>query len=202
MSTALPLFLGFGLGLRHATDADHLAAIGTLLHREPTPLRAARLAAVWGLGHSLTFLGLGLVVVLFGVRVPPSFERATEGAVAAMLVVLGALTLVRARRAGGGGSATWRPLLVGVTHGLAGSAGIAIVALTTVPTTAGALGYLASFGVGTVLGMMTLTTLVALPIRWSVRRRGEVPRLVVSLAAAGSIALGLGLGATVLFGVR
>ncbi len=201
MSAALPLFLGFGLGLRHATDADHLAAIGTLLHREPTPLRAARLAAVWGLGHSLTFLGLGLVVVLFGVRVPPSFERATEGAVAAMLVVLGALTLVRARRAGGGG-ATWRPLLVGVTHGLAGSAGIAIVALTTVPTTAGALGYLACFGVGTVLGMMALTTLVALPIRWSVHRRGEVPRLVVSLAAAGSIALGVGLGAAALLGVR
>lgn len=202
MSAALPLFLGFGLGLRHATDADHLAAIGTLLHREPTPLRAARLAAVWGLGHSLTFLGLGLVVVLFGVRVPPSFERATEGAVAAMLVGLGALTLLRARRGTPGGGATWRPLLVGVTHGLAGSAGIGIVALTTVPTTAGAIGYLALFGAGTVLGMMALTAVVALPMRWSVRRSGEVPRLVVTLAAAGSVALGLGLAALLLFGAR
>ena len=202
VSAALPLFLGFGLGLRHATDADHLAAIGTLLDREPTPRRAARLAAVWGLGHSLTFLGLGLIVVLFGVRVPPSFERATEGAVAAMLIGLGALTLVRVRRGRAGGGTTWRPLLVGVTHGLAGSAGIAIVALTAVPTTAGAIGYLAFFGAGTVLGMMTLTALIAFPMRWSVRRRGDVPRIVVTLAALGSIALGVGLAAAALFGAR
>jgi hypothetical protein len=200
MSAALPLLLGFGLGLRHATDADHLAAIGTLLHREPTPLRAARLAAIWGLGHSLTFLGL--VVVVLGVGVPPSFERATDGAVAAMLVGLGAFTLLRARRGRAGGGATWRPLLVGVTHGLAGSAGIAIVALTTVPTTAGALGYLALFGAGTVVGMTTLTALVALPMGWTVRRGGEVPRLVVSLAGGCSIALGLGLAASVLVGAR
>lgn len=200
MSSLLPLFIGFGLGLRHATDADHLVAIGTLLHREPTPLRAARLAAVWGLGHSLTFLGLGLVVVLLHVRVPVSFERTTEGMVAAMLIGLGAWTLVRARVDRAGERATLRPLLVGVTHGLAGSAAIGLVALTAVPTTAGALGYLALFAAGTVLGMMALTVVVALPMRWSVRRYGDVPRFVVTLAAASSIALGLVLCVAILGG--
>lgn len=202
MNATLPLVIGFGLGLRHATDADHLVAVGTLLHREPTPLRAARLAAVRGFGHSLTFLGLGLVVVVLGVRVPASFERATEGVVAAMLIGLGVWTLLAPRFGRPARRAAWRPLLVGVTHGLAGSAAIGIVALTTVPTIAGALGYLVLFGAGTVLGMIALTVTLALPMGWSMRRYGEVPRLVVTLAATCSIALGLFLVAALLWGAH
>lgn len=68
------LVLGFTLGLRHATDADHVVALGTLLDRAPNLARAAGIAALWGLGHTLTLCGVGLSMVLFDARLPGGFS--------------------------------------------------------------------------------------------------------------------------------
>ena len=198
MTLGWALLLGIGLGLRHATDADHVVAVGTMLHRESSPLRAARLAALWGAGHSLTFLALGLLVVLTGVRLPPVFDRAAEGLVGAMLVGLGAWTLLRILRRNPAGKLRWRPVAVGVVHGLAGSAAIALLALAAIPTRAGALLYLGVFCVGTVMGMMLLTAAMAWGLGWSQRRHGDAPRPLLVAVSLASVALGIVVGARAL----
>jgi len=194
MTIGWAFVLGLGLGLRHATDADHVVAIGTMLHREASALRAARLAALWGLGHTMTFLVLGLLVVLAELRFPPAFDRMAEGLVAMMLVALGAWTIVRTLRPGIARKLSWRPLAVGVVHGLAGSAAVALLALATIPTRAGALAYLALFGVGTVAGMVILTVVLAWPLGWSQRRYGQVPRGLTVAVSLASVAFGVVVG--------
>lgn len=195
------LILGFGLGLRHASDADHLVVVTTLIQRSPGAASAVRVAALWGLGHTTTFLSLGLPLICFGLHVPPRFEQATELLVALMLLAFGIwhlgsralvsrspLAQAHSRR-----RITVRPLLVGLVHGLAGSAGIALVAGTTIPVRSWAVAYLLLYGVGTIAGMVLLTVLIAPPLAWTQRAPGWGRRL--SLLAA---LLNLGLGATFL----
>jgi nickel/cobalt transporter (NicO) family protein len=191
------LVLGLGLGLRHATDADHVAAVSAMLQREPGALRAVRVAVFWGLGHTISFSTLAVLILLAGLRVPESFERAVELLVAAMLVGLGAWHLAR-----GPGPvtakppvSTARPLAVGLVHGLAGSAAVAIVATTTAGSPVWAALYLALFGVGTITGMALLTAALSWPIGWSVRQDRH-PELcwLRRLPGALSVALGVFLG--------
>jgi nickel/cobalt exporter len=193
------LLLGFGLGLRHATDPDHVVAIGTLLDGRASAGRAARLAALWGFGHTLTLILVGMLVGVAEVRVPPNFERAGEGVVAAMLVALGCRALFRLRSGNAPRGVGLRPLFIGIVHGLGGSAGVALLALTAIPSTLGALGYLILFGVGTVAGMMLLTMLLSLPLGWSLRARGGVRRITVLAAGTLSVVLGIALGARVAY---
>ena len=197
MTLTWALLLGFGLGLRHATDADHVVAVGTLLRHDASPVRAARVAVLWGLGHTLTFFGLGILIVAAGVRVPLRFERVGEGVVAAMLIGLGTLALRRSQASPAAGVGL-RPVFIGVVHGLAGSAGIALLALATIPSTLGALVYLALFGVGTVAGMVLLTAFLSFPLGSMTRTRKGTPRLAVLVAAVMSIGLGASLGYHVL----
>lgn len=164
------LLLGIGLGLRHAADADHVVVVSALVQREPGVWRAARIAALWGAGHTVAFLALGLLIVLAGVRLPESFEHGAELLVALMLVGLGIWHLVRSRGTDSGESPPWvagasaRPLLIGLVHGLAGSAGIALLAATTIGSRPLAAAYLGLVALGTVIGMVALTVLMSLPI--------------------------------------
>ena len=197
MTLGWAILLGLGLGLRHATDADHVVAIGTLLHREASPLRAARLAALWGLGHTLTFVALGLLIVVADMRVQPAFDRLAEGTVAVMLIGLGGWSIARAWRREVQSTLRWRPVVIGVVHGLGGSAAVALLALTTIGSRAGALLYLAVFCAGTVLGMMCLTVVLALPLGWSQQRYGDVPRTLVLAVSLASVAFGVAVGVRV-----
>ena len=158
------------LGIRHAADADHLVAIGALLQRDPGPWRAARVAALWALGHSASFLAVGVPVVLSGLQLPRSLELGAELLVAAMLITLGVGHLQRSRR--GDASAAppraSRPVVIGVIHGLAGSAGIALIAATTIDSAAWAVVYLTVFAIGTVLGMVAATVILSWPLAWTI----------------------------------
>lgn len=191
------LLMGVGLGFRHATDADHVAVVATLLERQPGPVRAAKVAALWGLGHSAAFFGIGLPVVLTGARIPPGLERAAELLVAAMLITLGLVHLRRARhvpaasRRDAGSSGSTRLVAVGLVHGLSGSAGIAILATTAIASRPMAVAYLGLFGLGTVLGMIALTMALSWPIGWALRRPGLAPRLTTATASLLSLGLGL-----------
>ncbi|KYF56661.1 hypothetical protein BE08_15110 [Sorangium cellulosum] len=204
MTGVSALLLGLGLGLRHAADADHLVAITTLLQRERGPRRAALVAALWGLGHSAAFLGVGLLVVLVGLRVPAQLERAAELLVAFMLIALGVWHLVRPQRrapaSGGDAAAHARSIVVGVVHGLSGSAGIALLATTTIPSRLWAAAYLALFGLGTVAGMIALTVVLSWPIGWTLSREGAARRASIVAAALLGIATGAAVGAGALFG--
>lgn len=162
-----PLLLGLLLGVRHASDADHVATIAALVVGRTNVLGALRAAVLWGLGHSLTFLSVGLAIVVFGLHVPENFEAAVEAAIAVSLIVLGTLQLRRVRRtqlevAQPHGS---RPLLLGTLHGLAGSAAVALLALTTIASRQAAFLYMVLFALGTIASMAAIT----LALAWSFR---------------------------------
>jgi nickel/cobalt transporter (NicO) family protein len=194
------LLLGIGLGLRHATDADHVVVVSALVQREPGVWKAARVAALWGAGHTVAFLALGLLIVLAEVRIPEALERGAELLVALMLIGFGIWHLVCPRGTDRGesvpsvASASVRPMLIGLVHGLAGSAGIALLAATTIASRPLAVAYLGVVAVGTVIGMVTLTVLMSRPIAWTMRREG---RLRTSIAVVAAV-LSMGLGAAVL----
>ena len=203
MSLLLALVVGFALGLRHATDADHLAAIGAMLRVDPGLRGAVRTGALWGLGHSLTVLLVGLIMVTAGLRFSPAAVRSTELLVAAMLVGLGVANL---RRAPPGAASPpparsrWRPVLVGLVHGLAGSAATTLLALTTIREPRGAIAYLALFGVGTVVGMMALTAALAGSLAATARRSARLHDLIHAAASVVSVAVGSAVAAEALSG--
>jgi high-affinity nickel-transport protein len=201
------LALGFVLGMRHATDSDHVLAVSTIVSRARTPLAALWVGALWGLGHSATILTVGGAIVLFGWVIPPRLGLSMEMSVAVMLVVLGVINLSGAissiRRTAHGHEhpaeppesaaprGKLRPLLVGVVHGLAGSAAVALLVLATIKTATTALLYLAIFALGTVAGMMLLTLLMSLPISALSRRFPKAEVSLSRVAGVASIAFGL-----------
>jgi high-affinity nickel permease len=203
MTLIAVLVLGFFLGMRHATDADHVIAVTTIVGRKRTTRAALAVGALWGLGHSVTLLVVGSAIVLFGVVIPPRLGLSMEMSVAVMLIVLGAMNLSGAlrsidRAAHDAPSAAeleerhaLRPVVIGVVHGLAGSAAVALLVLATIREAAWAVFYLAVFGIGTVAGMMLLTTAMAMPIAAASRRFGSVERRLAHATGVLSIAFGL-----------
>ncbi|MEY4512343.1 MAG: hypothetical protein RLZZ450_4465, partial [Pseudomonadota bacterium] len=182
---ASPLLLGLLLGVRHAGDADHVATIATVVVGRTHLLGAIRTAILWGLGHSLTFFAVGLAIVLFDLHLPPQFETGVDLAIALSLLALGGIQLVRARRNQVLQEAPHasRPLLLGSLHGLAGSAGVALLALAAIQTKHQALLYLVLFAVGTMTGMAAITFLLA----WSFRVSASSAWLRRSLVLAAGI---------------
>ena len=199
------LALGLFLGMRHATDADHVVAVTTIVSKQRSIRGAAILGALWGVGHTLTIVLVGGAIVLFGVVIPPRVGLSMELGVAVMLVVLGGANLVGAVRRiddvahgglrehthallpGGG----LRSMVVGVVHGLAGSAAIALLVLATIRDARFAVLYLLVFGFGTVLGMMLLTSAMVAPLAVASRKVEGLPRLMGRLTGVASVVLGL-----------
>jgi len=192
------LLIGFGLGLRHAIDPDHVVVVSALARDEASAWRSVRVAALWGAGHTASLLGVGLLIVLAGVRLPALFERVAELLVAALLIGLGLWTLARSRsnapaspaRHRTSGSAA-RSFAVGVVHGLAGSAAIVLLATTSLASPWISAAYLGLFGLGTIMGMVALTLAMAWPLHWTTRRGGRIERSVDVIAGALSLALGV-----------
>ncbi len=222
------IFLGFLLGVRHATDPDHVIAVATIVSRERRVWSSAVIGILWGIGHTLTIVLVGGALILFSAVIPPRVGLTMELAVAVMLILLGVLNLTGImrwmtetfahihRRPHGHGpeahahgqdeppegwldrkfgrlgvSQVLRPPIVGVVHGLAGSAGVALLVLTTIRSPLWAIGYLLVFGVGTIVGMMLITLALALPFAYTARR---LPRINQSLGvAAGVLSLVFGL---------
>ncbi len=188
--------LGFLLGLRHATDADHVVAVTTIVSRENTLARAARVGALWGLGHSITLFVVGGAIVLFRLVIPPRIGLGLEFGVALMLILLGFNNLrggATPHSHDGDAIATGpglRPVVIGVVHGLAGSAAIALLVLATIRETGWALAYLAVFGVGTIAGMMVVTSLLAAPALYAGKRVVRFQRGIRLAAGALSLIFG------------
>ena len=187
--------LGFLLGLRHATDADHVVAVTTIVARERTLRRATWIGALWGIGHTLTVFLVGGVIVAFRLVIPPRLGLALEFGVAIMLILLG-FTNLRADAGTNGHSHTHefdhrRPLMIGTVHGLAGSAAVAILVLAAIPQTLWALAYLLVFGVGTIAGMMLVTVIIAAPAMYASERVARLHGGIRLAAGALSIVFGL-----------
>ena len=180
--------LGALLGLRHATDADHVVAVTAIVARERSLGRAAGIGALWGIGHTLTLLVVGGAIVTFRLVIPPRIGLGLEFSVALMLIVLG-FTNLRARD--DAPRATIRPFLVGLVHGLAGSAAVALLVLATIRGTLEALVYLFVFGLGTIAGMMAVTMLLAAPAMYAGARVTRFQQRIRFAAGALSIAFGV-----------
>lgn len=235
--------LGFFLGMRHATDPDHVIAVTTIVSRQRSLGHAALIGVFWGLGHTITILGVGSAIILFGLVIPPRIGLSMELSVGLMLVLLGVLNLSGIMRwisetltpfgshpqehphehgyyvhshlhvtgireasdAGDSLPLNWtehafhrlglyqiiRPLVVGVVHGLAGSAAVALLVLTTIRVPSWAVFYLLVFGVGTVAGMMLITAVIAVPFKFSKSRFVRLNRGMG--LASGLVSLGFGL---------
>jgi ABC-type nickel/cobalt efflux system permease component RcnA len=235
--------LGFFLGMRHATDPDHVIAVTTIVSRQRSIRQAALIGVLWGLGHTITILIVGSAIVLFGIVIPARVGLTMEFSVGLMLILLGILNLsgmmrritetVTPPRAGhhshphGHGDyihshphghspekhghsedATpvgWmdrifgrmgfyqivRPLVVGIVHGLAGSAAVSLLVLTTIRVPSWAVVYLLVFGIGTVAGMMLITAAIAAPFALCESRFARLNRGLGLVAGVVSLAFGL-----------
>lgn len=213
------LALGFVLGLRHALDVDHLAAVATVLTQRPSWRASGTIGFSWGLGHTVVLLLVGGVVLVLRVPIPDPFALAAEFGVGLMLVLLGGMLGVRlvrerwhvhshdhagerhvhlhthARVEDHGHVHGWRdsvrPFFIGGAHGLAGSAALLWVVLSSSRSVWEGLAYIAVFGVGSILGMMLVGIGVSLPVLWSWNLGGPIFRTVQGLASLGSVAVGL-----------
>lgn len=163
-SILIVLLVATLLGLRHATDPDHIAAITTLVAsgQEQARRRAAALGAWWGLGHAVTLVAFGVPILLFEAYLPESFQRGAESAVGALIVYLAVRLLVRHRhRREHGRHQIRRPLAafgIGLVHGLGGSAGVGVLLLAAIPSTALAVAALVVLAVFTGVSMTVVTT--------------------------------------------
>ena len=208
--------LGSLLGMRHALEPDHLAAVTTLVSRERSSLRAALLGAWWGIGHTLALLVVGASLVVVRAELPPQVSDAFELAVAAMLVALGLRSIRIAAQQGPGGPrhlhrhglivhshaavpahvhiGSWtfarRPLLIGAIHGLAGSGALTALVLATLPTTAARLMYVLLFGIGSTLSMAALSGVLG----WPLARLGSHHGVTRGISlAVGVLSIGIGI---------
>jgi len=150
------------LGMRHATDPDHVIAVTTIVTSERSLSKAARIGALWGLGHSLTILVVGGAIIVFKVAFSVRLGLSMEFTVAIMLIVLGLLNLSSVSTRSTTVSPA-RPVLIGVVHGLAGSAGAALLLVPLIDDPRFAALYLLVFGLGTVAGMSLVTFAIAAP---------------------------------------
>jgi hypothetical protein len=162
------------LGLRHATDPDHLAAVTTMIAsgRERASKQAARLGFTWGLGHATSLFAFGLPVVLYSAYLPETLQRAAETSVGLLIVVLGALLLVRWRRGfpAGRTRSGLQAYGIGLVHGVGGTAGVGLLLLATIDSAPVAVGALVIFALCTAASMTVLSTGFGLALsRCSVR---------------------------------
>lgn len=201
MSALSILFIGLMLGVQHATEADHLAAVATLATRQAGWRQALRQGAFWGLGHTLTLLAFAGVVLALGRVIPTIVERLLETGVGMMLVLLGADVLRRQWRdrvrfhrrrhaQARSGRWPWRALAVGMMHGLAGSAALVLLSLQASPALPLGLGYVALFGLGSIAGMAMLSVVIAAPMRVSARHLSRVHRVLQAGVGLFSCVLG------------
>jgi len=214
------LGLGFVLGLRHALDPDHVVAVSTIVSESRSIGRSSLVGTFWGLGHTAALLAAGIAVIGLKLNIPRHAAQWMESAVAGMLILLGLKAVRTAFRgwrvhrhvhvhdrrehahfhvhAAGEPAHNHRhllsfgtqPFLVGLVHGFAGSAGLMILVLGTIPSAIAGLAYIAMFGLGSTGGMLLMSSLISLPFVWTARRFELFTQGLQFLVGFGSILFG------------
>ncbi len=201
--------LGSLLGIRHAFEPDHLAAMSTLVTGERSSARAAWLGLWWGLGHTLTVIATGGLLVMLHVEMPAFASEFFDLCVMLLLVGFGVRAIGQAtrdysvgtngpdvHRAGvdplrvNGWTFARRPLLVGAAHGLAGTGALTALVVAALPSTTGQIAWMALFGFGSTVTMCVLSALLGWPIARLGGRRGFTRSVSLTV---GCMSTGLGL---------
>jgi hypothetical protein len=211
--------LGTLVGMRHALEPDHLAAVTTLVSREPAGARAAWIGMAWGAGHTLALVAAGVVLAWTRSQMPATASAGFELLVAFMLVALGVRAVLQAARQGPRGPSVahrhggvvhrhagapahvhvgaWtlarRPLLVGIVHGMAGSGALTALVMTTLPSVAGRIAYVVLFGLGSTVSMAAMSGVLG----WPLARLGAhhaLVRGITLVVGLASTALGVAWG--------
>jgi ABC-type nickel/cobalt efflux system permease component RcnA len=245
--------IGFFLGMRHATDPDHVIAVTTIVSHQRSAKRAALIGGLWGLGHTVTILAVGTAIILFNLVIPTRLGLSMELSVGLMLILLGAWNvagflrslpavrhaegedievhshphrhgdyihthphshrpekhshspeetpLARLDRSSGtiGVYQFVRPLVVGVVHGLAGSAAVSLLILASIRNSRWAIAYLFLFGLGTIAGMMLITVSIASTFRLVTNRFQHLSQRLAFASGLVSLFFGLFLAYRIAF---
>jgi sulfite exporter TauE/SafE len=220
------VIVGFGLGLKHAIEADHLAAVSTIVTQRRSIWSASLVGGIWGIGHTISLLAAGSLVILFQYEISESAQQTFEFCVAVMLIVLGIDALRRVLTGGqihihshkhgerihfhphvhealtahhtpvtpdhshGQTAIGFRPLIIGMVHGLAGSGALMLLVLSTISSPAAGLLYILVFGAGSIGGMMLMSLLLGLPVHFTAHRFNLVSKTLRFSAGAFSLVLG------------
>lgn len=187
------LLLGFTLGIKHATEPDHVIAVSTIASSTKKLSKSSLAGVFWGLGHTATLLVIGVTAVALGQHIPESVAALLEFFVGIMLVYLGLTGLFKSRAVEemekGHQHFHKRSFMIGVIHGLAGSAAMVLLTATSADTGSEAFQFILIFGAGTVVGMLLFTTILGLPFLMSSRK--TIPLFLMRAASFVSVLYGL-----------
>lgn len=218
LSTVSILLIGFVLGLQHAVEADHLAAVSTIVSEKKNLWTASIVGGFWGLGHTISLFIVGAIVIFLKVHISETVEARLEAIVGGMLILLGLNALrklfgaqkVHVHKHEHGGREhvhlhthdhghehgtehhrfSPRSILIGMVHGLAGSAALMLLILPVIPSPAVALLYIVVFGVGSIGGMMAMSFLIGLPFHFTAGRFVLLNTAIRLIAGVFSLCLG------------
>src|SRR4051812_35718866 len=218
LSTFSVLIIGFVLGLQHATEADHLAAVSTIVSEKKNLLTASFVGGLWGIGHTISLFVVGVLVIFLKLELSDNTQAWLEACVGIMLILLGLNVLRKLVRGekihlhvhdhDGHRHAhvhsheknvqershhklSPRSVFVGMVHGLAGSGAFMLFLLPSIHSTTLALFFIVIFGIGSIGGMMAMSLLIALPFHFTVSRFGMLNRGVRLIAGVFSCSLGV-----------
>ena len=216
LSTFSVLVIGFVLGLQHATEADHLAAVSTIVSEKKNLFTASIVGGLWGVGHTISLFTVGLVVILLKFQISESLETKLEACVGAMLILLGVNALRKLFQASkvhvhshehdghkhvhihahsksaeeSHHRLSPRSIFIGMVHGLAGSAALMLLVVPTIKSESVALLYILIFGIGSIGGMMAMSFLIGLPFHFTAGRFDILNRGIRLIAGLFSLGLG------------
>lgn len=220
MQNIMLFFLGFVTGMRHALDADHLAAVSSLVTKHNKLSSAIWAGSWWGAGHTLTLMVVGFFILVFGLTIPEKVQMMLEILVGVMLVILGTMNLktgfmkelhlhkhkhdahehlhLHVHEEGKkphdhkhNHANNVKAFIVGSVHGMAGSAAVMLLVLATIKSVALGLIYIFIFGAGSILGMVLFSLIIGLPISMANRRLNWMDRLVTTGGGMFSIMIGI-----------
>src|SRR6476659_2341035 len=217
LSTFTVLAIGFVLGLQHATEADHLAAVSTIVSEKKNLFTASIVGGLWGVGHTISLFAVGVLVIFLKLQISESVETKLEACVGAMLVLLGLNALrklfsaskihvhshehdgrehihIHAHnnelRVESHHRLSFRSVVIGMVHGLAGSAALMLLVVPTISSQALAILYILIFGIGSIGGMMAMSFLIGLPFHFTAGRFEILNRGIRLVAGVFSLCLG------------
>ena len=218
METALLsiLALGFILGIKHAVEPDHVIAVSTIASQSKKLSRSSLAGVFWGIGHTFTLLLVGMLVILLKVEIPEKWAMSLEFMVGIMLVYLGVSSILSLKKmrptshkhnemAEGHfhlhpvipnsmhihkNVSYWKSMLIGIVHGLAGSAAMVVLTMSTVETAWQGVLYMLVFGLGTIAGMLLATTLIGIPFVLSAKK-DSINSWLTSLTGSVSALFGM-----------